>query len=255
MWQNLLAVLIIFLIHAFVYVVIRIIEKKLKKKKNIELNFFLQIIKIAIVVSAIFISLLRFEIIKEISTTLIAGSSLIVAVLGFAAQESLNNVISGVMIAKSKPFDIGERVVLEEYNITGTIEDITLRHTVIRKFNNATVIVPNSVMNKAVIENSSYDKNEIANFLDISVSYESDVEKAMQIIYDTIKSHDFVIDDKEPNVMVRDLGAESYIVRGTVWTNNISENFKACSDIRINVKKRFDEAGIEIPYNHIHIIQ
>lgn len=255
MLQKIFSVLIILIIHAAIYTITEVIEKKLKKKKNIELSFSLQIFKIAIIVSAIIFSLLRFEIIKELSTTLIAGSSLIVAVLGFAAQESLNNVISGVMIAKSKPFDIGERVILEEYNITGTIVDITLRHTVVRKFNNATVIVPNSIMNKAVIENSSCGENEIANFMDISVSYESDINKAMEIISDTIKSHELFLNSKDSNVMVRDLGPEGYSVRGTVWTNTISENFEACSDIRVGIKKRFDEEGIEIPYNHIHLVK
>lgn len=248
---------LIIVLHIAVFVALDVILRAIirKNKKWLSWRFSLQIGKVIVVVSLFIICLLRFKVIENISGALIASSSLLVAVLGFAAQESLNNVLSGIMIAKSKPFDIGQRVVIEEKNITGTIVDITLRHTVIRKFNNATVIIPNSVMNMVVIENSSYNENKIANFLDITVAYESNIHKAIEIVRDVVIEHELYLPDYDPCVLVRNLGMNGYNVRATVWTDTISDNFKACSDIRVEIKRRFDDAQIEIPYGHIKIIE
>ena len=110
-------------------------------------------------------------------------------------------------------------------------------------------------MNTVVIENSSYNENMIANFLDISVSYESDIDKAVEIVTEVVTKHELCLPDYDPNVLVRNLAMNGYSVRATVWTKTISENFKACSDIRIEIKKRFDDVGIEIPYGHIKVIE
>lgn len=253
--NDLINVLIV-LVHIGVFVCLDVVLRVIvqKNKKWLSVRFALQIGKVMVVISLIIICLLRFEIIENISGALIASSSLLVAVLGFAAQESLNNVLSGIMIAKSKPFDIGQRVVIEEKNITGIIVDITLRHTVIQKYNNAMVIIPNSVMNTVVIENSSYNENMIANFLDVLVAYESDIDKAVEIVRKVVIKHKYFLPDYDPCVLVRNLSVNGYNVRATVWTETISENFKACSDIRVEIKKCFDEAGIEIPYGHIKVV-
>lgn len=254
--KNLITILLILahvLLFAMCDVALRVIVRK--NKKWLSWRFTLQIGKVLVVVSLVIVCLVRFKVIEYLSGPLLASSSLLVAVLGFAAQQSLNNVLSGIMIAKSKPFDIGQRVVIEEKHITGTIVDITLRHTVIQKFNNATVIIPNSVMNMVVIENSSYNENKIANFLDILVSYESDIDKAIEIVRDVVTNHKLYLQNYDPCVLVRNLGMNGYNVRATVWTETISDNFQACSDIRVEVKRRFDEAGIEIPYGHIKVVE
>lgn len=252
---NWLTALIV-LLHIVVFIGFDLVLRTIihKNKKWLSWRFSLQIGKVMVVVSLIIVCLLRFKVIENISGALIASSSLLVAVLGFAAQESLNNVLSGIMIAKSKPFDIGQRVVIEEKHITGIIVDISLRHTVIQKFNNATVIVPNSVMNTVVIENSSYNENMIANFLDILVAYESDIDKAIEIVNEVVTGHELFLDGYDPCVLVRNLAMNGFSVRATVWTKTISENFKACSDIRVEIKKKFDAAGIEIPYGHVKVI-
>jgi len=252
---NLLTFLIVSL-HIIIFVGLNLVLNRLvqQNKKCLGVIFSLQISKVAVIVSLLIVCLLRFNIIENISGMLIASSSLLVAVLGFAAQESLNNVLSGIMIAKSKPFEIGQRIVIEEKNITGTVVGISLRHTVIRKINNATVIIPNSVMNTVVIENSSYNENTIANFLDITIDYCSDINKAIDVVHQVVSNHPLFLKDADPTVLVRNLGPNGYGVRATVWTNTISENFKACSDIRIELKKRFDEAGIEIAYGHVKVV-
>lgn len=192
------------------------------------------------------------------------SASLLVVILGFAAQEALSNVINGVFISASKPFELGDRVRLVSTNITGIIEDITLRHTVIRTFENKRLVVPNSVMNKEIIENSNLKDDSICNFLDIDVAYESNIQLAMDTIKDLVRKHKYFYDNRtdqekqdgkeDVSVYIRDLGASGISLRCTVWTKDVSKNFIMCSDLRQQIVKEFESKGIEIPYNHIKIV-
>jgi small-conductance mechanosensitive channel len=67
--------------------------------------------------------------------------------------------------------------------------------------------------------------------------------------------HPSFIKGKECNSLVRNLGASGYDVRAIVWTSTVSENFQACSDLRIKIKEEFDKNNIEIPYTTITTIQ
>jgi small-conductance mechanosensitive channel len=218
--------------------------------------YIVKTIQILITVISIGYIFNQFDVTKEIWSSVITNISLIVVVLGFAAQESIKNILSGYMVAGSKVFNIGQRITLVNENITGTVVDITSRHVTIRKPNNILVIVPNSVINNAIIENSSYtDDGVIANYLDINVSYESNVDRAIEIIREEIDNNPLCLKDKEFSVLCRELSPESYNIRAMVWTANISDNFQACSDIRLSIKKRFNEENIEIPYNHIQLVK
>ena len=120
------------------------------------------------------------------------------------------------------------------------------------------MIIPNSVINKAIIENSNYNNDYIGNYMEIAVSYESDLELAMEVMRDTIASHPLVTDIRtegnKVNVAVKELGDDGIILKATVWTRNLDDNFAACSDIRRLIKKNFDAKGISIPYHHVHVV-
>lgn len=233
----------------------------LKRKERIHLKFLRSISKALLsVVACICISGL-FTTTKALSATLLTSSSLLVAIVGFAAQQVLADVISGIMLSWSRPFNLGEKINISSLGISGIVEDLTVRHTVIRTYHNSRMIIPNSVINKAIVENSNYNNNYIGNYMEISVSYESDLEHAIEVMRDTISSHPLVIDirgDKtagnKVNVAVKELADDGIILKATVWTENIDDNFNACSDIRRLIKKNFDAEGISIPYKHIHVV-
>lgn len=239
-----ISVFIYFLIHLILKLSIKIIRKK---ESDSFLPFGFQLLDGIVFVFIALIVMQRFESTKEIYNTILSNISLLVVVLGFIAQESIKNILSGIMIIQFKPFKIGQRVTLKTQNITGTIDSITLRHTVIRKFDNTLAVVPNSIMNNEVIENTSYDNNTtIANWLDVSISYDSDVDKAKSIISECMMSHPLYLKDKEPTVLIRDLTSNGFSLRATIWTNSVAENFQACSELRGSIKKEFDQHNIKI---------
>lgn len=151
------------------------------------------------------------------------SSSLLVVVLGFVFQEGLSNIVHGFILTFFKPFDIGDRVnvTIDGVQITGYIQSINLRNTIIRNvYNNSSVIVPNAKMDLCVIDNSYFDENSVnSNFLDIEITYESDLDHACKVFSQIIDAHPLVKAAKKPQseptkVLVSQLGASGITLPG-----------------------------------------
>ena len=183
-------------------------------------------------------------------TALLAGSGIVALSIGLAAQESVGNFINGLVLSMFKPFEVGDRIKLINGNITGIIEDITLRHTIIRTYLNSRVIIPNSVINKDLIENSNIIERRAAGHIDVTITYDSDMELAQKIIAEIIAGSPFALDEFRSSdlidVFVCNLGNYGVELRATLWTDDINDNFKACSESRKTIKREFDKAGIKI---------
>ena len=230
----------------------------LKRKEQIHIKFLRSMSKVVLTIIAFICISGLFNTTKALSATLLTSSSLLVAIVGFAAQQVLADVISGVMLSWSRPFNLGEKVNISSLGISGIVEDMTVRHTVIRTYHNSRMIIPNSVINKAIVENSNYNNDYIGNYMEVSVSYESNLEQAIEVMRETIASYPLVVDIRpdpsegnKVNVAVKELGDDGIILKSTVWTKNIDDNFTACSDIRRLIKKNFDAVG---PYRHVHVV-
>ncbi len=200
---------------------------------------------------------------KELSVSLFAGAGILAVIIGFASQQAVSNIISGVFIAIFKPFRVDDRIKIGT-DMLGIVEDITLRHTVIRNFENKRLVIPNSVINNEVIENASIIDPKTIRYVDIGISYDSDIDKAMKIMQEeAIKHPDFIDnrsdEDKEakvPPVTVRVMGFGDFSVnlRAWVWTNDPLAAFKLGTDLNKSIKKRFDKEGIEIPFPYRTIV-
>jgi small-conductance mechanosensitive channel len=200
------------------------------------------------------------------TSQILMSSSLIVVVLGFVFQEGLSNIVHGFILAVFKPFHIGDRVriTVDGESITGYIQSIDLRSTIIQNVTNSScVIVPNAKMDLCVIENSYFDTESArTNFLDFSVTYESNVEKALELTAWEVESHPYVQRAREKHnvtapvsVLVRNLDDSGIALRATVMTNTVEENFTACSDIRRHLIQRFAmDPEVDFAYPHMHVV-
>lgn len=237
-------------------VINKMFKRWIERENQIQVKFTRSIVQALVSVIAVCFIGMQIEFTKDLTVTLLQSTSLIVAVAGFAAQQTLSDIISGLMISWCKPFNIDERVNILSMNLAGVVEDITIRHTIIKTFNNNRVIIPNSIMNKEILENNNFKDSRCGNYLEVTVGYDSDIELAMKIIDETIENHELTIKiegDSKHDVLIKDFGESGIILKTTVWTKDVSDNFKACSDIRLAIKKRFEENNIEIPYNYVHI--
>lgn len=201
---------------------------------------------------------------SKIGTALVAFSSVFAAAVGLASQDTLGNAIDGIAISMFKPFNVGDRVRLVSKGITGIVVDINFRYTSIKTVENNVLMIPNSIMNDEIIENSNISDAKIKAFLDVDISYDSSVEDAREVILDLVSKHPLFVDirteeEKEKGVplvktVVRELGASGVSLRTTVCSANIGDSFSLCSDLREQVLKAFKEKGISIPYQTIEII-
>jgi small-conductance mechanosensitive channel len=99
------------------------------------------------------LALSQFTELKELATGVLASTALVVAVVGFAAQRTLANMIAGVQIAISQPIRIGDRVSFEERE--GRVTDITLSYTFIDPGDGSQVVVPNQLLVQGIVHNHS----------------------------------------------------------------------------------------------------
>ena len=238
----------------------RLLYKRVSSKHLFWL-FLNSIIQGLIYVVGFILAVSRVPQLSRLTTTLLAGSGIVALAVSLSAQESLSNIVSGLFISLYRPFNVGDRVKLINSGVVGYVESITLRHTVIKTLTNTRITVPNSVMNKEIIENSNLVETIASYYVDVSISYESDVEKARRIMADIVGSHPLYVDvrkkksEEKVPVLMRAFESSGIALRARVWTKTVDDNFKACSDIRIELLRQFRASGIEIPYTKIKIVE
>ena len=258
------SVLIYIILRKIAHFIIRRIAQKFDPKA-LYWKFLSRTVDFILIVVLIFELLSMLPSMEDLRTTLVASSALLVAAVGFAAQESLGNIISGMFISIFKPFVIGDRIKLHNCGTIGWVEDIDLRHTIVRTIANSRLIVPNSVMNTEVVENSNYEDDRIMNFLDIKITYESNVERARAIILEEVLSHTEFLEWRsevqlqnnipKANVLVRDIANNCIELRVGVWTRDINTSFRVCSDLRLSIMRRFKDENIMLYFQNYQTIR
>jgi small-conductance mechanosensitive channel len=218
--------------------------------------FLNNISKVLVTVIVIYASLASIPRLHSVSTVLLAGSSILVAAIGLASQKSLSNAVNGVIISLSHPFAVGDRIRLVRQNVTGFVENVNLVHTIIRTVENNRLLIPNASVMEDVIENLNYTDDRICNFLDMGITFESDIGLAQSIIFDVVTSHPLWVDNRSGEdranglpllrVMVRDISAHRIELRASVWANSITDNFILCSEARKAIVERFRQNGITL---------
>ena len=178
-----------------------------------------------------------------------------IAIATFAAQQALGNVISGISLSVSKPYNEDDKIrVVQGGSIIaeGIVKDITIRHTIIRQYNGECCIVPNSVMDSAVITNTNFIEN-VGNFIEIEIGYDADIEKAMNLMQSICVNHELTLNTEENKVFIKTYTANGIILKTTVWSRNLDDSFQACSDILVALVENFRAEGITIPYQTVTI--
>ncbi|WP_424014717.1 mechanosensitive ion channel family protein [Halorubrum xinjiangense] len=167
--------------------------------------------------------------------------------IGFALQDVIKNFVAGVFIYTDKPFRIGDWI--EWQGNSGIVEDISLRVTRVRTFDNELLTVPNHALTSDVVKNPVAKKTLRLKFV-FGIDYEDDVEKATDIIVEEAEKSDAILDEPAPSVRLTEL-ADSYVgLQSRIWIDDPSraDFVKARADYVKAVKKRFDEEGISIPF-------
>jgi small-conductance mechanosensitive channel len=144
------------------------------------LRFVRRLVEALIILVGIATALSQFTALDRVATSVLASTAFIVAVVGFAAQQTLANVIAGVMLAITQPIRIGDRVAFEEHR--GVVEDIRLTHTFLQTGGDTRVIVPNGKLAQVVVRNESIVTETVATEVELWLAHESDELRALDVL-------------------------------------------------------------------------
>jgi len=231
----------------------RFLSKELLRGK-IHLIFLKGIILAIVWAAAALTALSGIPAFEKTWETAIASSGIAAVVLGLAAQSTLANVFAGIALSAStsRPFDIGDRIKIDNYD-PGFVENITLRHTVIKTYQNEIIYIPNSIAGSSTIVN--YTQEDSFSYpIRVQVAYGTDMDKAMTVMASAIYSHPKHYGAR-PTVLCKSCDDSGVTLQALVETKDFKDNPRACSECLVEIMKRFKEEGIEIPYNKLVLLK
>ena len=186
------------------------------------------------------------------SASLAAVSGSIAVAIGLGAQNTVSDIIAGIFILVEEQFHVGDIITVN--GCTGTVESVTMRTTRLRDADGTVYIIPNGSISMVTNKCKEY----INAVVDVGISYEDDVDKAIEVLKDEMKkAHEEVSGMlEEPNVLgITGLNDSAVTIR-IVTKCETKENYRVERELRLRIKKRFDAEGITIPYPQrtVHVI-
>jgi small conductance mechanosensitive channel len=261
-WEQIIFVVVVLAVAFIVGRILRYIMGRFVKASALKLkvdptryNFFKNAVDFFVMLIATIVIFRSIPALHALSTTLITGAGVLAAIVGFASQSAFSNIVSGIFLVIFRPFSVGDRIKVGQ-NYTGDVEDVTLRHTIIRDFENKRIIIPNAVISNEVIVNFTSVDERVIMYIEAVITFESNVNTAIRLLQEEALRHPYCIDNRTPEelqkgelaVMVRvinftDTGVQ---LRAYVWARNASEGFELKCDVLKAIKDRFIQEGIDI---------
>lgn len=169
--------------------------------------------------------------------------------IGLSLQGSLANFAGGILILMMRPFVVGNYIICDKAE--GTVHDIGLVYTTLMTVDNKKVTIPNgNLSNDTIINVTVQEKRRVD--IRVGIGYSSDMKAAKAILEDIYRSHPLVLEEDGITIFVDELADSAVMIGGRGWTKT-EDYWKARWDITESIKERFDEAGIEIPFNQMDV--
>lgn len=231
------------------FVVIYIVATKgmakvVQKHNNLTNTFLANASKTAIIMIGVITLLSQYDSFRDVFKSLLTNSAILVAVVGFTLQNSIKNVIAGTLLLSADTFKVGDRIRIPKEDISGEIEELTLRHAKIKLVTSERAIVPNYLLNDAVVINNNLYNEETCYPLIVPVSTTKDIRLAKKLVEEIIEKHEDIIKKEESNTIVTTLQPSVVEIHTLVWTNSLQDSFRVLSELRIQVLESFQKNGI-----------
>ena len=228
------------------------LESLMDSERRTGVAFLRNGVKAVIVLVATFLIVYSIPPLRSLAVGVFAGASVLAAFLGFASQKAFSNIVSGVFIVVFKPFRVDD--IIKIGGEIGTIEDITLRHTVIRALENKRLIYPNSVIDSEPIINWTIKDAKAQKFMFISIGFEADLRRAIEIIREEASRHPDLLDERTEedkatgaplvDVPVLDFKDSMVNFRVPLWAKDLPTAMRMTWEVQAAIKLKFDAEGI-----------
>jgi small-conductance mechanosensitive channel len=182
-------------------------------------------------------------------TAWLASAGVIGIAVGFAAKDTLSNLFSGFFIIADTPYKVGDFVVLDSGE-RGMVTNVGIRSTRILTRDDVEITVPNAVIGNAKIKNESagrWEKKRLR--IKVGVAYGTDLDLVCKVLEDIGTAADNVCETPNPRVRLRLFGPSSIDFELLVWIDEPVLKGRVTHSLMMSVYKKFNEAGIEIPYS------
>lgn len=251
--MKILAALAVFVLGRWVAIFLRnLLEKSMRRTKVDEtlITFTTNLTYIALFAFVVIAALAQLGIQTTSFIALLGAAGL---AIGLALQGSLANFAAGVLMILFRPFKVGDYI--EGGGTAGTVKEIQIFNTILLTPDNKTVIVPNATMTGDKIVNYASQGTRRVDMV-FGIAYDSDIDKAKNILWDLLKNDSRILSAPEPVIAVLELADSSVNIACRPWVN-AGDYWTFYFDMTENVKKQFDANGISIPFpqRDVHMYQ
>ena len=250
----LVAVIIVFILLKFEK---KIAARMIKKFDGINARFTEKLIRFLIIFIATMAVIMGNKITQSFGSSLFQGTAVLAAIAGFAAQPILSNMFRGFMISTTKPFNIGDRIELDD-GTAGIVKDITIRHVVLQGIDTLKIVIPNSEINSRRITNLSHMTRTRSIHFRFQVGLDTNADEAKRIIREAVQESPHSVpregEDYSP-VYFLNFTDNGLLMATTVYYEPTSPTEAVKDDINSRVKRALEAHNIEIPYNYVTVVE
>ena len=231
-------------------------HKWISKFDGINSRFSEKVIRFLIIFIAVMLVIMSSKITQAFGSSLFQGTAVIAAIAGFAAKPVLSDMFCGFMISATKPFNIGDRIELDD-GTAGIVRDITIRHVVLQGIDTLKIVIPNSEINARRLTNLSFQTKVRSIHFRFVVGLNSRPDQVKDIIRTAIRESPYSVprdgEDYSP-VYFLDYTDNGIQMATTVYYEPVNPTEVVRDDIHCRVKRALDHENIEIPYNYMNVI-
>ncbi|MEP7343817.1 MAG: mechanosensitive ion channel family protein [Gemmatimonadaceae bacterium] len=180
-------------------------------------------------------------------SALLAGVGVASIAVGFAAQETVANMIAGFLIFWDRPFQIGDYITTQ--GRYGEVREITLRTTRVRTLDNTFVVIPNrQIIGDTLVNHSMYGETRVV--VPVGIAYKERIAAARDVLLAAARGVEGVLSSPHPDVVAESLGDSSVNLLVRVWVDDASQERPIAARVLEACKVALDDAGIQIPFPH-----
>lgn len=250
-WENLFKLIGVIIILAIFFVIYKLLIRATKKIPSERTNPHRQMILTRAIKYIFFVLVVMYILgLFGIKLSAIWGAAGIAGIaIGFAAQTSISNIISGLFVLTEGTLKVGDAITVD--GITGVVDSINLMSIQLHTYDNEMVRIPNStIINTDLTNKSFHSKKRLT--VSLSISYNTDMKKAYEILNSAPSLCTTILQEPAPSVWFDKFGENGIDLTIAVWFKP-EDYLQTKNDLFIAIKKVFDDAKIEIPFTQIDV--